>query len=75
MEKTMSKAESRHGPTPSQLIDKQIAELGDWRGKMLARLRKLILEAVPTSPRNGSGTPGCGRTTGWFAAPEASRIM
>src|SRR5438093_13315498 len=47
MEKTMSKAESRHGPTPSQLIDKQIAALGDWRGKMLARLRKLILEAVP----------------------------
>ncbi len=32
---------------PSQLIDKQIAELGDWRGKMLARLRQLILEAAP----------------------------
>jgi hypothetical protein len=44
---TMSKAESRRGPNPSQLIDKQIAALGDWRGRMLARLRKLILEAVP----------------------------
>jgi hypothetical protein len=29
----------------SQLIDKQIAELGDWRGKTLANLRKLIREA------------------------------
>lgn len=32
--------------TPSQEIDKQIKELGnDWRGKMLVRLRKLILSA------------------------------
>lgn len=32
--------------TPSQEIDKQIKDLGsDWRGKMLARLRKLILSA------------------------------
>ena len=43
----MSKADSRSGPNPSQLVDRQIAALGDWRGKMLARLRKLILEAVP----------------------------
>ncbi|HMS00555.1 MAG TPA: DUF1801 domain-containing protein [Anaerolineales bacterium] len=34
------------GLSPSQEIDKQIKELGsDWRGKMLARLRKLILSA------------------------------
>jgi hypothetical protein len=31
----------------SNLIDKMIADLGDWRGKLLARLRKLILEAEP----------------------------
>jgi hypothetical protein len=31
----------------SERIDKQIAELADWRGHMLARLRKLILEADP----------------------------
>ncbi len=31
----------------SNLIDKRIKELADWRGKMLARLRKLILEAAP----------------------------
>ena len=33
--------------TPSDLIDKRIAELGDWRGDMLARVRKLVREAVP----------------------------
>ena len=33
--------------TPSQLITNRIAELADWRGKMLARLRKLILAASP----------------------------
>ena len=33
--------------TPSQLIDKRIAALGDWRGDTLARLRGLIREADP----------------------------
>ena len=33
--------------TPSQLIDARINELGDWRGKMLNRLRALIREADP----------------------------
>jgi len=42
----MKKADSKDGLTPSQLITNQIAELDDWRGKMLARLRKLILEAT-----------------------------
>lgn len=32
---------------PSELIDKQIAELTDWRGKMLANLRKVIHDADP----------------------------
>jgi len=31
----------------SELIDKKIAELGDWRGKTLSRMRKLIKEADP----------------------------
>jgi hypothetical protein len=31
----------------SKLITNMIAELDDWRGKLLARLRKLILEAAP----------------------------
>ena len=32
---------------PSKLIDKQIAELTDWRGKTLTKLRKIIHEADP----------------------------
>ena len=33
--------------SPSALIDNRIAELGDWRGETLARVRKLIREAIP----------------------------
>jgi hypothetical protein len=43
----MKKAASRDGSTPSQLIANRTAELGGWRGEMLARLRKVILEATP----------------------------
>jgi hypothetical protein len=35
------------GDTPSKKIDARIREMGDWRGKTLARLRKLIKEADP----------------------------
>jgi len=31
----------------SALIDERILELGDWRGKMLARVRRIVHEAVP----------------------------
>ena len=41
------KSGSRKGKSPSQLIDARIKELGDWRGKMLGRLRALIKEADP----------------------------
>ena len=43
----MKKTESRKGKTPSQLIDERIKDLGDWRGKMLSRLRALVKEADP----------------------------
>src|SRR6266542_4295579 len=43
----MKKVDSKDGLTPSQHIDNQIKDLADWRGKMLARLHKLILEAAP----------------------------
>jgi len=33
--------------SPSDLIDQRIAELGDWRGETLARVRGLIKEADP----------------------------
>src|ERR1700723_3377878 len=34
-------------PDPSKLIDKRIADLADWRGKMLAQARKIIRQADP----------------------------
>jgi hypothetical protein len=35
------------GQSASELISKRIAELGDWRGKMLSRMRTLIKKADP----------------------------
>ena len=35
------------GESPSELIDTRIAELGDWRGETLSRLRALIHQADP----------------------------
>jgi hypothetical protein len=41
----MKQSAVEHGHSPSELISKRIAELGDWRGKTLARMRKLIKQA------------------------------
>jgi len=41
------KSGSQESKSPSQLIDARIEELGDWRGKMLGRLRALVKEADP----------------------------
>ena len=43
----MKKSGSAKGQSPSRLIDVRIKELGDWRGKMLSRLRTLVKEADP----------------------------
>jgi hypothetical protein len=43
----MQKSDSTEGQSASELIDKRIAELGDWRGETLSRMRKLIKEADP----------------------------
>jgi hypothetical protein len=43
----MKKSGSPESKSPSRLIDARIKELGDWRGKMLSRLRGLIQEADP----------------------------
>jgi hypothetical protein len=43
----MKKPDAEQGKSPSQLITERIAELGDWRGETLARVRKLIREADP----------------------------
>jgi hypothetical protein len=43
----MKKSASQKSKSPSELIDARIKELGDWRGKMLSRLRALVREADP----------------------------
>ena len=43
----MKKSRSKRAESPSELIDARIEDLGDWRGKMLSRLRALIKEADP----------------------------
>jgi hypothetical protein len=43
----MKKSGPQNSESPSQLIDARIKELGDWRGKMLSRLRALVKEADP----------------------------
>ncbi len=43
----MKKSGSTEGQPASELIDKKIAGLGDWRGETLSRMRKLIKEADP----------------------------
>ena len=43
----MKKPDSNEGLPASELIDARIAELGDWRGETLSRMRKLIKQAVP----------------------------
>ena len=43
----MKKSGVSEGQSASQLISKKIAELGDWRGTTLGRMRKLIKEADP----------------------------
>ncbi len=53
------------GTTAAELIDARVAELGDWRGRTLARVRALIHEAEPDvvetvkwrKPSNPGGVP------------------
>jgi hypothetical protein len=44
MQKTGAAQKSK---SPAELIDARIRELGDWRGRMLSRLRALVREADP----------------------------
>jgi hypothetical protein len=43
----MKNSVSEGGKTASKLIDGRIRELGDWRGKTLEKVRRLIKEADP----------------------------
>jgi hypothetical protein len=43
----MKKSGESQGHSASELISERIAELGDWRGETLGRMRKLIKAADP----------------------------
>jgi len=43
----MKKSSAGEEQSASELIDKRIAEFGDWRGKTLSRMRRLIHQADP----------------------------
>jgi hypothetical protein len=61
----MKKSDSSKGQSASELIDRKIADLGDWRGKTLGRVRALIKQADPKvveevkwrKPTNPMGVP------------------
>jgi hypothetical protein len=55
----MSTHEQATGKPASRLIDRRIRELGDWRGKVLSRMRKLIKAADPDAVEEWKwmGTP------------------
>jgi len=43
----MKESDASQGQSAAELISKRIAELEDWRGESLGRMRKLIKEAEP----------------------------
>jgi len=43
----MNESSASEGQSASELISRRIAELGDWRGETLDRMRRLIREADP----------------------------
>jgi hypothetical protein len=43
----MNKSDTSQGQSASELISQRIAELGDWRGETLGRMRELIQQADP----------------------------
>lgn len=43
----MKKSGAKDSAAASDLIDQRIAEVGDWRGEMLSRLRGIVLDADP----------------------------
>ena len=47
----MKKSDASQGQSASELISKRIAELGDWRGETLSRMRALIKTADPDDRR------------------------
>ena len=59
MKKSPNKAGQVEAASASELISKRIAELGDWRGETLSKMRKLIQQADPDAVEEWKwmGTP------------------
>jgi hypothetical protein len=57
----MDKSDASQDQSASELISNRIAELGDWRGETLSRMRKLIKEADPDAVEGWKW----GRTPTW----------
>ena len=60
----MTESGSTEDRSASELIDERVAELGDWRGQTLGRMRELIRQADPDvveewkwAKRTNPGTP------------------
>ena len=75
LDATMKKSDASEGQSASELISKRIAELGDWRGETLGRMRKLIKEADPDVVEEWKWMEAlrCGRTTASSAPANPTR--
>ena len=70
----MKKPGASGGQPASELISKRIAELGDWRGETLGRMRKLVKEADPDVVEEWKWRAlRSGRTTGSSAPANPTR--
>jgi hypothetical protein len=72
----MKNSVSRDGETASKLIDRRIRELGDWRGRTLEKVRRLIKEVDPEIVEEWKwmGTPvwSHGGIVWWIAVARAA---
>jgi len=58
----------------AEQITNYLSGLSDWRGKLLARLRKVIRDASPSLVKSGNGTRRFGRRTEMWLRLALSRI-
>lgn len=64
----MKQANARDEHTASTLIDQKIADLGDWRGDVLRRVRALVRDAAPGVIEEEAFKSLIGPAVAWNAA-------
>jgi hypothetical protein len=69
-----SVASPGQGQSASELISKRIADLGDWRGETLGRMRKLIKKADPDVVEEWKWVKPTKPGTGGVAPPERTQV-